>query len=592
MLRLSRRLPFALVVGLLLLAGCSSSQPAATDSTAAAEPAADGPADAPVEGEAAAGNVAEDVADAPAPVAPVPDAAPQDWHLLTPARGVMGIGVARAYDELLAGRTPARDVVVAIIDSGTDIEHEDLRGRLWTNDDEVPGNGADDDGNGYADDVHGWNFIGGPDGQNVHHDTLELTRLVASMQDTYASVDPDTLTTDEEAAYARYQELRRTFERKRREMRSQVANIGQAADVMTQARATLQDALGTKTLTVDAVRKAPQNGQVGQARRVWLYFRDEIGITQEELDEAVTSIESRLDYGYNLDFNPRPIVGDDYDDPTERFYGNSDVVGPDPSHGTVVAGIAAAERGNGLGINGIAPARIMVVRAVPDGDERDKDVANAIRYAVDNGAHVINMSFGKGYSPRKAVVDAAVRYADERGVLMVHAAGNSAADIDTEPNFPSSIYAEGARAARWLEVGASSWKRDALAASFSNYGDERVDLFAPGTEIYAPEPSQQYGRSDGTSMAAPVVTGVAALLMAYFPDLDAAAVRQLILDTATRYDDLSVPRPTTEGPAGAAGATAFCTLSATCGVVDAYAAVEAALAREGGTGAAGTGGSE
>ena len=282
-----------------------------------------------------------------------------------------------------------------------------------------------------------------------------------------------------------------------------------------------------------------------------------------------------MEYNYNPDFNPRPVVGDDYPDKAERYYGNNDVTGPDASHGTHVAGIVGASRTNEIGIDGIARGvRLMSVRTVPNGDERDKDVANAIRYAVENGADVINMSFGKKYSPHKKVVDAAVQYADSMGVLMVHAAGNDGANVDSTDNFPSPYYADGGRAQRWIEVGASSWEGgEKLAASFSNYGAERVDVFAPGHSIYSTVPDDAYERNDGTSMAAPMVSGLAALIMAHYPSLTATDVRTIILETATPYRNRTVARP------GDGETVPFGTLSDTGAVVNAHAALRRAADR-------------
>jgi subtilisin family serine protease len=265
-------------------------------------------------------------------------------------------------------------------------------------------------------------------------------------------------------------------------------------------------------------------------------------------------------------------VGDDYSDKTERIYGTPDVEGPDASHGTHVAGIVGAVRGNSLGIDGVATGvRIMSVRAVPNGDERDKDVANAIRYAADNGADIINMSFGKGYSPEKDVVDAAVRHADSLGVLMIHAAGNDGENIDSTANFPTRNYLDGGQAQHWIEVGASSWKGGAdLAAPFSNYGAASVDVFAPGVSIYSTVPDDAYERNDGTSMAAPMVTGLAALLMAYHPDLTALQVREVILNTATPYAEQSVTVP------GGNRSAPFESLSRTGAIINAEGAVRRA----------------
>jgi subtilisin family serine protease len=299
------------------------------------------------------------------------------------------------------------------------------------------------------------------------------------------------------------------------------------------------------------------------------------GVTPEVLDKAGKDVQDRLAYELNPQFNPRDIVGDDPSNMAQRAYGNRDVTGPDADHGTHVAGIVGAVRQGDSTAEGVAAeVRLMAVRVVPDGDERDKDVANGIRYAVDNGAQIINMSFGKGFSPDKRAVDDAVKYAESRGVLLVHASGNDGEDLATEPNFPHATYLDGGRAANWIEVGASSWRGGGeLAADFSNYGRAQVDLFAPGVDILSTVPGGGYERNSGTSMAAPVVSGVAALLMSYFPQLTAKDVKRILIETAARYPDALVRRP-----GGKEELVRFGDLSMTGGVVDAYAAVRAALA--------------
>jgi subtilisin family serine protease len=312
------------------------------------------------------------------------------------------------------------------------------------------------------------------------------------------------------------------------------------------------------------------NDTVRQARQIYLGLAAQ-GISQGEVAEAKKAYASRAQYGFNTMVNPRTTVGDDYPDTLVKKYGNRDVTGPDASHGTHVAGIIGSIRdGGGTGI--AQSVRIMGVRTVPDGDERDKDVANAIRYAVDNGAQVINMSFGKAYSPYKSLVDAAVRYADSKGVLMVHAAGNEGEDTGESPSFPTPDYTGGGRAVNWIEVGASSWKgRDSLVASFSNYSKAKVDLFAPGEDIYSTVPGGGYKKESGTSMASPVVAGVAALLMSYFPNLTATDTKRIILESSTRLTNQMVAKP---GEGG--GMVKFGDLSVTGGVVNVYAAVQMA----------------
>lgn len=510
----------------------------------------------------------------PAAIPDAPAAAPDHWWLKDAASdGVVGTSVERAYRELLAGKQPRRTVVVGVIDSGIDTEHEDLRANIWVNEDEVPGNGRDDDGNGYVDDVHGWNFIGGPDGRHIDKDTYEVTRLYARDSVRFHGASHDTLSPAARADYQRYQEVRQAYIKERQEAQEILQQIRMISTTMDRVYAILRQHLGTDSLTVERVSAITSPRQdVQQARAVFLQLASN-GITPEVLEEERQKLEDLEKYGLNPAFNPRPLVGDDTTKLAELGYGNGDVRGPDAMHGTHVAGIIAALRGNGIGIDGIAPdVRIMVIRAVPDGDERDKDVANAIRYAVDNGAHIINMSFGKSWSPHKEAVDAAVRYAEEKGVLLVHGAGNDAEDLRSAPNFPNRYYLDGDSARLWIEVGASSWQgRDRLAASFSNYGAGRVDVFAPGVDIRSTVPDNGYRDLSGTSMASPVVAGLAALIMAYYPELDAADVRRVILESATRYADQTVVPPGEQD-----GSVRFGDLSTTGGVVNAYAAIQMA----------------
>jgi subtilisin family serine protease len=495
--------------------------------------------------------------------------APRNWHLLDESTDhVPGISADRAMRELLAGKQTVRTVVVAIIDNGIDTSHADLRANLWTNPKETPGNGKDDDNNGYTDDTRGWNFIGGRDGKNVTHDTYEVTRqhVRCTRGNTGAGSLPPL---SAEACKTIADE----FTKKRAESEQNLQRYKPIRDALSRAVTLLKAATGSDSLTPQRVSGVqPTKPELAQAKELYLQLAAN-DITPAMLDDAVKQFESDVQYGYNPDFDPRPTVGDTYANPAERQYGNADLSAQDPMHGTHVAGIIGAVRGNGVGMDGIAPAvRLMAIRAVPDGDERDKDIANAIRYAADNGARIINMSFGKAYSPYKSAVDDAVRYADAKGVLMIHAAGNDGEDIGKNVNYPSPSYLSGGRPQNWIEVGASSWKGgDSLAASFSNFGHNTVDLFAPGVDVYSTIPGNHYTKLNGTSMAAPVVTGVAALLMDYFPNLTAADVKRILLSSATRHTQQMVISP---GEGG--GRVPFGSLSVTGGIVNVYNAVKMA----------------
>jgi subtilisin family serine protease len=587
-----RRLVLPLVVA-VTMAGCAGTQQTAEPEDEPAPPPPEQTEEAPAPESDEANDAEESPSDSDATPESEPEAAPQeptdDWFRLDrEADRFPGVSVERAYESFLQDKRPEDTVVVAVIDNGIDTDHEDLDDVLWTNRDEVPGNNEDDDDNGYADDVHGWNFIGGPN-KNVNHDTYELTRIYARLKPKYEDVsDPSSLSPEEREEYEYYQHIKNDFQKERRKVNQQISQISKARQAYDRASQTLRTYLGVDTLMqehVESFRADTAGRRVQRAKSLLTRFY-RYGVTPSDFEDQRETLQDRLEYGYNPDFNPRPRVGDDYSDTSERYYGNNEISASAPYHGTHVAGIIGAERDNDLGTKGIAGAvRIMAHRAVPDGDERDKDVANAIRYAAENGADIISMSFGKGYSPQKAVVDEAVQYADRKGVLMVHAAGNEGVDVDTTDNFPSKYYANSTNAAEtWISVGGSSWQEDNLAAPFSNYGNERVDLFAPGVQIYSTALNDRYDRSSGTSMAAPVVSGVAALVMSYYPELSAAQVKDVLLTTATSYADAQVTRPGSggRGPQSSGTEVAFGDLSGTGGVVNAYAALQRAqaMARE------------
>jgi subtilisin family serine protease len=496
--------------------------------------------------------------------------APRNWQLLDEGIDhVPGVSSERAMNELLAGKAPKKRILVAIIDNGIDTAHVDLKANLWVNPKEIPANHIDDEHNGFVDDMHGWNFIGGKDGQDIHFDTFEVTREYARCHGGAAASGSPKITDS-----ARCAEITAAYEKQRTEIQSTVADYKTALEYMHTAVPLLKQAVAPDTLSFMRVRAlSPTTPQLAQARQMFLQLVGE-GVTESSLTHDLSSLEGQLKYSLDPDYNPRPIVGDNYVDWHEHVYGNADVMGQDALHGTHVAGIIGAVRGNGIGIDGIAPlVTFMMIRTVPDGDERDKDVANAIRYAVDNGAQIINMSFGKTSSPYKGAVDDAVKYADAHGVLMVHAAGNDGEDLAKSKFFPNATYLDGGHPNLWIEVGASSWKGgEKLAADFSNYGQQQVDLFAPGVGILSTQPGNTYGRLNGTSFAAPVVAGVAALVMSYYPSLTASDVRKILLGSTAKYPSQLVFRPGENSK----DKVPFGTLSVTGGIVNAYNALKMA----------------
>jgi subtilisin family serine protease len=489
---------------------------------------------------------------------------------------VFGISTEKAYTELLQHKKHI-PVLVAVIDGGVDINHEDLRSVIWNNPNEKAGNKIDDDKNGYIDDIHGWDFIGSAIG-DVHYDNLEQTRLVRYYGKKFAAMDTTKLQGKDLDDFKKYTKMRD-------DLADKIKKASRTFDIITKFNEVLNSMLvkmnNNNPTVQDFKNYTPQNDGEAFVAKILVDhmgdYKDLASFRKNEVDGALKHFSEELNYHYNVNFNSRDTVGDNYYDSSQHFYGNNDVTGPDADHGTHVAGIIGAVRDNNLGVKGVAnDVMIMSVRTVPNGDERDKDVANAIRYAAANGAKVINMSFGKGYAFDKKAVDEAVKFAMSKDVLIIHAAGNENNNSDVEPNFPNRTYADGSgMAPAWIEVGASALKDDtSLKASFSNYGKTAVDVFAPGVKIYSTTPNSTYAEHDGTSMAAPVVTGLAALIRSYYPKLTALQVKEIILKSVVKVQHQVIL--TDNGANGNKHLVSFDELCSTGGIVNAYQALKLA----------------
>jgi len=482
---------------------------------------------------------------------------PNWYNLDLKTDSVFGISTEKAYNELLKGKK-STTVIVGILDSGVDGVHEDLKSVMWTNRKEKAGNGKDDDKNGYVDDVNGWSFLGGKNG-NINQETLELTRIVRRDAARFANVTEENVSATDRKDFEAYLANKKEFEKGLEKAKASL----QRFEAIKNAVDGVAKKIGKENPTQEDVKNFNADGQVENSIKNTLIRAlanmDYKTFYETQIKPGYDHYYDQVNYNYNLTFDPRNIVGDDENNSNERFYGNTDSKGPDPSHGTHVAGIIGADRKNTIGIKGVADnVLLMAVRNVPNGDERDKDVANAIRYAVDNGAKVLNMSFGKAYSWDKKAVDDAVKYAISKDVLLVHAAGNDNKNLDVENNFPTNKYEDGTYADSWLTVGASTpYNDNRLKASFSNYGKTTVDVFAPGFGIYSTYPDQKYQDNNGTSMASPVVAGLAALIRSYYPKLTAKQVKEIIMNSVEKSDALK-------------------DISVTGGVVNAYNALKLA----------------
>jgi len=485
-----------------------------------------------------------------------------DWHLRDLTSNERGINVEKAYTELLNGKQPKAKVIVAVIDSGVDIKHEDLADVIWTNKGEIADNGIDDDNNGYIDDVHGWNFLGGADGSMVYEDNLEIARLYKKYDTKYAGKKTSELSKAELLEWKEYQRIKNELEEERAKADRNLNRYKQIRDFYDMSKQAISKELGKEDFTLDEVKAIEAKGpEMGQAQAFWISLAEN-GASEKELNAWGDQVTTSAEWYYNPDVESRKnIIKDDPNNPYEKGYGNNKSWGVKPDHGTHVAGIIAAVRNNNIGMNGVANnVLIMPIRTVPKGDEHDKDVAQSIRYAVDNGARVINMSFGKSFSAQEKLVAEAIQYAEDNGVLLVHAAGNDSNDLDVESNFPTvkSEHIKG-KVSTFITVGASSVHADEkFPAEFSNYGDKSVDVFAPGVDIYSATPNNEYEFNNGTSMASPVVAGL-----------------------ATSFDDQKVNLPGTggvneEGVETPATKVEFGDMSKTAGLVNAYEALKLA----------------
>lgn len=476
----------------------------------------------------------------PLKVAELTDVQLQGWggaDLVTDT--IPGMSVDKAYNEIIKNNK-GQTVIVAVIDSGVDIEHEDLKSVVWVNRKETPNNGKDDDNNGYIDDVHGWNFLG-----DAVQENMEFTRIVRRLRSKYEGKTAATVNAADRAEFDMYQRAKAEFDKEFKETSESLLQYNQIKTQLTTAHRAVAKQLGKENYTkkeLAAMQPATEEMMQykGMLTQIQNNVNENIPEALKELDEAIKYFNDRLESHFNLTQDFRGIVGDNPYDITNTKYGNNKVMGPstdreDIKHGTHVAGIIAANRTNNIGIKGVANnVKIMAIRAVPDGDEYDKDIALAIRYAVDNGAKIINTSFGKYFSPNPEWVQDAIKYAAQNDVLIVNAAGNDGTDLDTKAVYPNDQMPSQPQeiASNFLTVGALNYTYGSgLVAGFSNYGKTNVDVFAPGTKIWSTTPNNGYEYLQGTSMAAPAVAGVAAIIRSFYPKLTAQQVKQVIMDS-------------------------------------------------------------
>jgi len=508
---------------------------------------------------------------------------PANWFALdAKADGYYGISLNQAY-QFLKGKK-SKTVVVSTIDSGIDTAQKDLAPVLWTNPKEKKGNGKDDDKNGFIDDIHGWNFITGPGGKCDCKETSEEVREYERLKPKYSTATSSTAIDQKEYTYWLHVKHLRdsTVNKADTELKQLTPIMSALVETSGMVKKILKLKADQSFNLADLNKIKASNDTLKDIKFLW-------NTTLSSAGESANNVKILKDYSdyiakLNNDVNPdldmrKRTVGDNPDILKDKPYG-SNVLKLDQSfHGTMVAGFIGAVRDNGYGINGVADnVRIMAVVASPDGDEYDKDVANAIYYAVDNGAKIINMSFGKKLSPHKDWVDAAFKYAAAHDVLLVLASGNDSQNVDDVQDFPNDTFADGSGtdADNVINVGASGMRaNESLAADFSNFGKKNVDVFAPGVMVTSVTVNAEKETEDGTSFSSPITAGVAALVLEYYPELSARQLKQVILESAHPLKGMMVNKP------GTKESVDFTTLSKSGGIVNAYEAVQIASKMKG-----------
>ena len=495
---------------------------------------------------------------------------------------IPGISIVKAY-QFLEGKKGVK-VIVAIADSGVDIDHEDLKNVTWINPNEIVGNNKDDDNNGYVDDVNGWNFLGNKEGKIVNADQLEITRIVKNGNEKFGNKKASEINEKDKVEFQKYLKLKEEYDKTIQKNKEEIAtlegtlkrlneieeNFKVVRKLIGKENLILEDVEGLQPTSISLATKISDVASLlsrGMKEKELLKYKKEVVAYKEHLGKAQK--------GYDFNLNTRQSMGDDLYDISDKYYGNNNTIGSKEleMHGTHVAGIVAASRNNNKGVNGVAKnVKIMTVRVVPDGDEHDKDIALGIRYAVDNGAKIINTSFGKRFSPNKEWVFEALKYAAEKDVLIVNAAGNDGKNIDIRQSYPSDTkdmlneFTDNV-----ITIGASSlYYNEKLVATFSNYGKVNVDVFAPGVDIYSTVPKDEYEAVSGTSMAAPTVAGIAALIRSYYPQLSANQVKKILMNSGVKIN-FDVIKPGTENEK-----VPFVDLSVSGRIVNAYNALKMA----------------
>ena len=484
----------------------------------------------------------------------------KNWHWKDYGKDTIhGISLFQAYEQLSKLNKQPSPIIVAVLDGGIDTNHIELKPRLWINTKEIPNNGIDDDHNGYVDDIHGWNFLGGKDGRNIDKAADEKSRIYHKYKSAFENIsDINQIKSEaQQKQYLVWKQAAQEIEFSEEDA-ANLQYISMATNAIQKLGNIIIKEMNDSNFTVESIESFQPIGRVTlDAKIAYLRTARILGIEKEtpykevisDLKEYIEGKEKSAKAKLVAPANIRAeIIKDNYENFADKFYGNNDITGPNAKHGTHVAGLVASIPDSTWNVNKLYPLiQIMGVRVVPDGDEYDKDIALGIRYAVDNGAKILNMSFGKSFSPEQSWVDDAIRYAGEKDVLIIHSAGNEFYDLNTKAVYPnpySSTFKDTAKNILTIAASSDNFINGSLLTDFSNFGAKIVDVLSPGNKIYSTIPTDNnHGYLQGTSMAAPIVSHIAAMIRSYYPNLSATDVKQIIMQSVWKPEDVSKAFP-------------------------------------------------
>ncbi len=497
----------------------------------------------------------------------------KNWHFKDIIKDTIpGISLERVYDELLENKT-GKDVIVAVIDMEVDIHHKELQGKIWTNLKEIFNNNIDDNQNGYIDDIHGWNFLGNAKGENNRFVNYEYTRILKKLNPEFKDKKAEEIISKDSVTFLIYKKTLKKYNEKMVFAKEDLDYANMIFNSMTESKMAISNYLKNEDYSIKKLDNLkliyPEDKELQEYISRLIGFTKN-GYTQQYIDNYKLNAEERINKLLNLEYDDRIIQGDDSDNISDLDYGNN-ILNANIDffdHGTKMAGIIS-----NIGLKG--EIKIMPLSISSYGDEHDKDIALAIRYAVDNGAKVINMSFAKQFSLYPEWVEEAFIYAEKNNVLLINSAGNNGVYLDDESIFlfpnDHNYFKEDEVSNNFLKVGSSGKILDkSFKLSYSNYGKKEVDVFAPGKNIYTTLPNNKYtNKSGGTSSATAITSGVAALIFSYYPNLKAHQVKKIIMDSGVEYA-IEVSTPTKEDKNKT---TPFNQLSKSGKVVNAYNAL-------------------